>query len=116
MESLFLYLDKLPKEAILLVVFLMFILQIVKLIADITTKANRSRADGVSHLKIYERLGEQHGDISLITKKLDEFSIHIKSLENNLRLHTVDDKRFSEEIIMRLDSLVGEKGKGKGEA
>ena len=93
MESLLMYLDKLPKEAILLVVFLMFILQIIKLIADIATKSNRIRADGgVSHLNIYEKLGEQHGDILLITKKLDEFSTHIKFLENNLRLHTVDDK------------------------
>lgn len=104
------HIEKLPPEAIMLVAFLYFMLQLVKLIFDWISKNQKTKSDGgVSHLTIYEKLGEHHGKLNIILEKFESLEMHMERFEKDFRLHTEDDKKFAQEIIKRLDKAIKDK-------
>lgn len=98
--------EQLPHELIFVVIFLMFLLQLVSKILDWLSAADRRKADGgVSHIAIYEKLGEQHGLLESVAKQVDYIEKSMGKLENDFRLHTQSDSDLANLFLRKLDDL-----------
>jgi hypothetical protein len=104
MEELFQNINQIPKEVVVLVVVLFFLLQLFKLIFDWINSSNKLKSDGgVSHLTIYEKIGEQHGTLLMLLHKIENMEHGMEKFERDFLNHTEADEKFAKMIIGKLD-------------
>lgn len=91
------HLKDLPSTAVIVLLFLVFLFQIIKYVADLVYKSRTDKANqGVTHYTLYEKMGEQH---SLLTT----MAADLKKLENDFKQHMQQDHESLNMILTVLD-------------